>query len=85
MSEWMPIETAPKDGTQILVARAGEEIGMGAVEIVDWCVMENWHWEQVGDDLYRKVKDAPSEFWNGNGHRATHWLPLPAPPTGASQ
>lgn len=79
--EWRTIDSAPKDGTQILVARAGEEIGMGAVEIVDWCVMENWHWEQVGDDLYRKVQDAPSEFWNGNGHRATHWMPLPAAPS----
>lgn len=78
--QWRPIETAPKDGTAILAARIGEDIGMGAVEIVEWCVMENWHWEEAGDNLYRKVYDPPTEFWNGNGHRATHWMPSPNPP-----
>lgn len=80
MSEWQPIETAPKDGTSILVACAGEDIGMGAVEITEWCVMENYRWELVEGDTYRKVREAPTEFWDGNGHRATHWMPLPAPP-----
>ena len=80
MSKWQPIETAPKDGRLILVARIGENIGMGPVEVTSWCVMENWHLECVGDGLYRKAYDPPTEFWNGNGHRATHWMPLPEPP-----
>lgn len=80
MSEWQPIETAPKDGTYILVARAGENIGVAPVEVVEWCSMVNSHWERVEGDLYRRVPDDPDEFWNGNGHRATHWMPLPEPP-----
>lgn len=81
MSEWQPISTAPRDGTYILVARVGEDIGVAPIEIVEWCSMERFHWENVEGDLYRKVFDAPEELWNGNGHRATHWMPLPPPPT----
>lgn len=80
MTEWQPIETAPKDGTHILAARAGECIGVDEIEITEWCVMENFTWEHVEGDTYRKVRGEPTEFWNGNGHRATHWMPLPAPP-----
>lgn len=73
---WRPIEEAPRDGTPILVARAGED----EIEITEWCSMPVWHFEHVEGDLYRKVQDEPREFWNGNGHRATHFMPLPAPP-----
>lgn len=77
---WLPIETAPKDGTKFLIIRAeeGEEI-----EICHWCEFERDHFEEIGDGLFRKVKDEPMRFWNGNGHRATHWRPLPAPPIAA--
>lgn len=79
---WQPIETAPKDGTHILIAKADDPngVGMDQIEITEWCVLENFHWEHVEGDLYRKVPDEPNEFWNGNGHRATHWMPLPEPP-----
>ncbi len=78
---WQPIETAPKDGTSFLVARLGEEIGCRAIEITEWCVIEQSHFEEIGDGLYRKVIDQPYEFWNNNGHRGTHWMPCPpAPP-----
>jgi hypothetical protein len=78
--EWQPIETAPKDGTQILVARAGDSVGVDDIEITEWCVMARSHYEHVEGDLYRKVEEEPHCFWNGNGHRATHWMPLPEPP-----
>ena len=78
--EWQPISTAPKDGTHILVARAGDDVGMNAIEICDWFVIENSHYEHVEGDLYRKITDKPYAAWNGNGHRATHWMPLPEPP-----
>lgn len=76
--DWRPIETAPKDGTRILIARAGD--GIDEVEITEWYVSERSHFEPVEGDLYRRVQDEPYAFWNGNGHRATHWMPLPAPP-----
>lgn len=77
---WRPIATAPKDGTRILMSRAGENIGIYEIEINEWCSMERSYFEHVEGDLYRKVQDKPHEFWNGNGHRATHWMPLPTPP-----
>jgi len=78
---WQPISSAPKDGTSILIARVGEDVGCDQFEITQWCVMERFHWELVEGEVYRKVQDAPHEFWNGNGHRATHWMPLPPPPS----
>lgn len=84
--EWQPIETAPKDGTRILVARVGENIGADAMEINHWFVNETWRYEPVAGsaDLYRRVKGDVYQGWSGNGHRATHWQPLPEPPEGAA-
>lgn len=80
MSDWQPIETAPKDGTYIIVARRGEDIGSAPMEITQFFEIKNYHYEQVEGDIYRKVEDEPYRSWNGNGHRATHWMPLPDPP-----
>lgn len=77
---WRPIETAPRDGTRILIARAGE--GVDEIEITGWYIVPQYSMEHVGGDLYRKVPETSYEGWNGNGHRATHWMPLPDPPTG---
>lgn len=73
MSEWMPIETAPKDARPVWV--------------------RGWNWNKP--DTERHYGWA---YWNGNRWQwadssgeanfaayATDWMPLPAPPTGASQ
>ena len=73
---WQPIETAPKDGTDILICRVGET----EIEITQWCSYKNSHFVELSNGDFRKVNDEPTEFWNGNGHRATHWHPLPSPP-----
>lgn len=82
MSHWQPIETAPKDGTRILICRVADDVidEIDEIEIAEWCVLEHSHFEEIGNGLFQKVMDKPCEFWNGNGHRATHWMPLPAPP-----
>lgn len=62
MSEWLPIETAPKD-QQVLLGRAGEP-GM-VVGVID--------------------SEVPDMLWTGGDfvpdHGATHWMPLPSPPS----
>lgn len=78
---WQPISTAPKDGTRILIVRVEDDGKVyDEMEITEWCSMEQSHFEETEGGLFRKVIDEPLEFWNGNGHRATHWMPLPDPP-----
>lgn len=80
MSQWQPIETAPKDGTPILILDLDGE----SIEITEWCEhFPLYDYEPVkGTDLYRRINTQADRqgFWNGNGHRATHWMPLPEPP-----
>jgi hypothetical protein len=77
---WMTIDSAPKDGTRILIVRMVDGAVDDEMEITEWCVREHFDWEQIEGDIWKKVPQPPYEFWNGNGHRATHWQPLPLPP-----
>ena len=76
---WQPIETAPKDGTRILVsfgtmgiyAVAWEESAYDEFKL--WCVDDNKH----GPYYLRGYSD--------EGPRSpTHWMPLPDPPKEAT-
>ena len=70
--EWQPIETAPKDGTRILVSCVYEVEGQThSYEWADW-----WGW----DDEWEGWLDFPSQI--PAPVPPTHWMPLPAPPTG---
>lgn len=65
MPEWQPIETAPKDGTRILVWPYWSD---GTPEVVKWVKMRRVpdRWEVHG-----------GTFLNS---QPTHWMPLPDPP-----
>jgi len=67
--EWQPIETAPKDGTEIW-AYNGEQVRM------HWITWEHegesggmW---QYADEI---LSDVAPDCW-----QPTHWMPLPEPP-----
>lgn len=71
MSEWRPIEEAPKDGTRILVygkryERINERDGPGPIQVA--------YWQKAGD----------TGFWltraNISCDHVTHFMPLPPPP-----
>lgn len=64
MSEWQPIETAPRDGTRVLVyfARGGT---MGLAYYSESAV-DGFNWFDDADDA-------------ACGH-PTYWMPLPEPP-----
>jgi hypothetical protein len=70
VTEWRPLETAPKDGTPVLVFR--EDAGVftahyaAAVDFVKDGDCEPQWWTIDGQDL---MADLP-----------THWMPLPEPP-----
>ena len=69
--KWQPIETAPKDGTEILVFCPYEGVGS-----VFWRKSKNNHrggWQVCSFDV--------ADFETNAEPCPTHWLPLPAAPT----
>lgn len=64
---WKPIETAPKDGTEVLLYWPLEGLGdlHSKIKIGSWH-NDAWGWQ---DRFCRSYTDAP-----------THWQPLPGPP-----
>ena len=80
MSEWQPIETAPRDGTWFMICC--EKDGCDSYEIGRYDPMPWVTYAPVaGTEFFEKVQDIIHE-WRGfnNMHRATHWAPVPAPP-----
>ena len=74
MSEWQPIDTAPKDGEDILVYSYPDIVSA--------------HWEtDVGDDgePYWALDDGHTRYYalRRHMHEPTHWMPLPTPPATA--
>ena len=74
LTKWRPIETAPKDGTEIFVyGIANGELGGPDKEPEIWKV--SWlfkYWSLCGAEGYAVNIDNP-----------THWMPLPEPPHGS--
>jgi len=64
---WHPIETAPKDGTQIL-AYARDEYGINYYGVAEWAEARDW-----------MPRSVAGWFWT-YAIRPTHWMPLPDPP-----
>lgn len=66
---WQPIETAPKDGTRILVAtKYGIEVAEWEERAPQWGVVPAW----IGMGL--------STYEEDRELTPTHWMPLPPPP-----
>lgn len=63
---WMPIESAPKDGTKILVAKAG----------TDWITIAAHAQHKYRGHPWRELFSCGGVVWR----EPTHWLPLPPPP-----
>ncbi len=85
MAEWRTIDDSDpelqrvkRDGTRILVINKDD--GPDSVEITEWFVCSRFVYIERPDGLFERREETYFEGWNGNGHRATHWQPLPAPP-----
>jgi hypothetical protein len=69
MSEWRPIETAPRDGTQILLVGGDKEVFMGY-----------WAWNGVGRFTDSVRGWVGHELGYVQDHDLIGWMPLPEPP-----
>jgi hypothetical protein len=74
MSEWQPIETAPKDGTAILTVRHRYQP----------CV-SSWQEHEGVARFGSEPEDFMEEdhffqYWHETTYQPTHWMPLPQPP-----
>jgi ADP-ribosylglycohydrolase len=67
MGDWQPIETVPKDGTEILLTNA---------RVQDWTHVA--YWDDERDSLWAWARADASTFWHRD--MFTHWMPLPEPP-----
>ena len=85
MSEWQPIETAPRDGTVVLVWWPDFWVNDGELtdEIVggQCCVSCNRFGEWQREVTYAAILDDDFE----PAEEPTHWQPLPTPPEQAKE
>lgn len=82
MSEWQPIETVPRDGTEVILAK-GDRVSSGA--FIVWKQSDS-EFSSTGVYLGEVEYDSGESFgtWDGgfcDDDQPTHWMPLPAPPT----
>jgi len=69
--DWQPIETAPKDGTLVLVFEASQGVAVACQNGETWYLDVPWNAPDLSQDF--SMYYAP-----------THWMPLPPPPTSPS-
>ncbi len=70
---WSLIATAPKDGTEVLIAGGTYSYGMWTDEKFDSVSIARWH----GDHWRGEDRQSHDEWYS---HNPTHWQHLPAPP-----
>lgn len=78
-SQWQPIETAPKDGKEVLLAwnwDSGLHQGRSVVLAA---------WRCRAHSFLSSDHNCPNDLscdmsWDAYGGRMTHWMPLPDPP-----
>lgn len=72
---WRPIETAPRDGSEILVS-----FGLRGVHAVQWCEPSCSDYEIWCVDDGKHGPYALRRYNDEGPTAPTHWMPLPAPP-----
>ena len=72
MTEWQPIETAPKDGVTILTQHRDDLFPQCA-----FCIDGEWLRQTEGPE---DVVGLGSGKWEPLYRPPTHWMPLPEPP-----
>lgn len=78
---WQPIETAPHDGTPILLVDPEGNIGIGIIETVNYGDGERIRGRTAAWVGTRRFEESASIWMGGhNPTEATHWMSLPEKP-----
>ena len=84
MTEWQRIETAPKDGSEVLVYRADAGVMVAQYGAMDIFGLSDREAEQIEEDHFWFESWWSNSFYGAHrmeGDEApTHWMPLPDPP-----
>jgi hypothetical protein len=72
LTEWREIESAPKDGSDIIACRLGY-----IPQTVKWVAHKG---ESRWCADHESLGDSFEEYWTATRYEPTHWLPLPTPP-----
>ena len=81
--EWQPIETAPRDGTQILACAQLSEHLAAQGHVPDLSIVR---WDDREKDFiamadgYMSIKSQGDTWTTYHEPYVTHWMPLPTPP-----
>ena len=78
LTGWQPIETAPRDGTEILMTN-GVNVSSG-----QWFSEYGGTYDQEGAPNGDGCDDGWSDWSGGMQPDPTHWMPLPSPPIEAA-
>jgi hypothetical protein len=87
VDEWMPIETAPKDGSIFLGAKDDDVLPcrwiIGDDDGVD-CMGSDDGFCDLEFNLFIQARSFGNHEYRSIGNQPTHWQPLPAPPAKAT-
>lgn len=74
--DWQPIETAPKDGTEVILFYPGMKVQF---RIGGWLVSETIH---NGKTISKHEQWTSDSFFSSkeSAYCPTHWMPLPESP-----
>lgn len=79
MSAWQPIDSAPKDGTRVLLYTIE---GLG--ESIEYPAMGTGRYERFEDGSEGWIATTlPDQSFYGSMSRPAFWMPLPSPPRSA--
>lgn len=79
---WQPIETAPKDGTKVLIVDESGNMDV-AIYIEEWRERQEFVRSAKDGNVYRTVREDLGWWDSDYCIGPTHWMPLPEPPTPA--